>query len=113
MKITKSDVRKIKNATKTEIEKLKAEYEELTKNIHSINNTALILLCVISVAVIFYFRNSFFEFIGFILFVYAFYTLSSRIGHREGYLDGYYEASHQKENNADAGPNKETGNSER
>jgi hypothetical protein len=99
MKITKKDVRKITSATEAELEKLKQEYEVVAKNIGPLNNTALIMLCVVGIAALFYFGNGFFEFIGFlgfILFVYAFYTLANRIGHREGYFDGYYEASHQK-----------------
>jgi hypothetical protein len=100
MNVKKKDVRKIKNATETEIKKLKEEYEIVTKNIHSIGNTVLILLCITGVATIFYFRDGFFDFVGFILFVYAFYTLSNRVGHQEGYLDGYYEASQRKDGTA-------------
>lgn len=99
MKINKKDVRKIKSATKEEIEKLKQEYEIVAKSIHWTSNTVLILLGIVGLATLFYFRNGFFEFIGFVgfmLFVYVFYTLANRVGHQEGYLEGYYEASHQK-----------------
>jgi len=106
----KKDVRKIKSATKEELEKLKGDYDAWAKNSYYINNSTLVVLCVLSVAALFYFRNAVFDFIGFIVFVYTFYTLASRVGHREGYLDGYYEASHQiKGGDPDmsAGPRKE------
>jgi hypothetical protein len=99
MKIKKNDVRKIKNATEAELEKLKQEYAVVAQNIHTMSNTGLILFGIVGLALLFYFRNGFFEFlglVGFMLFVYAFYTLANRAGHREGYLDGYYEASHRQ-----------------
>jgi hypothetical protein len=91
MHIKKSDVKKIKNATAAELESMKHEYQTLTQNPSLFSNPTLIILCVAGIACIVYFHNSLFNFIGLVLFAYGLYTFASRSGHREGYLEGYYE----------------------
>lgn len=102
MKFSKKDVRKIKSATKEELDKLQKEYEALTKNIRGMSPAGLLVIAVAGIAVILYFRNNLFDFIGLIMILYPLYIFIQRGAHREGYFEGYYDmmtkmGSHQAE----------------
>lgn len=91
MKFSKKDVRKIKNATKEEMDSLQKEYEALVKNVNSMSPAGLLAIAVLGIAVILYFRTNLLDFIGLIMLLYPLYVFIQRGAHREGYFEGYYD----------------------
>jgi len=91
MKFTKKDARKIKKATKEELDKLQNEYEALMDNVSGMSPAGLLLIAVAGVAVILLFRSNIFDLIGLAMLLYPLYILAQRGAHREGYFEGYYD----------------------
>lgn len=91
MKFSKKDVRKIKKATKEELEKLQKEYEGLMDNVQGMSPAGLLAIAVGGVAAILFFRSNILDFIGLIMILYPLYIFVQRGAHREGYFEGYYD----------------------
>lgn len=67
---------------------LKSHYKRALKKVKSMDNTGLILLCIVGIAGIVYFENGLLNFIALIVFSYAFYIFANREGYRDGFYDG-------------------------
>lgn len=91
MKFSKKNVRKIKNATREELDNLQKEYESLIKNVNGMSPAGLLVIAVAGIAVILFFRSNLLDFIGLIMILYPLYVFVKRGAHREGYFEGYYE----------------------
>jgi len=91
MEFKKKDVRKIKNATKEELEKLQDEYKAVTENIQGMSPAGLLMLGVAGVLIILYFKYMVFDLIGLVLLLYSLYVFIQRGAHRKGYFEGYYD----------------------
>jgi len=91
MEFKKKDVRKIKNATKEELEKLQNEYKAVTESIQGMSPAGLLMLGVAGILIILYFKYMIFDLIGLILLLYSLYVFIQRGAHRKGYFEGYYD----------------------
>lgn len=91
MKFSKKDVRKLKSATKEELGKLQKEYEALMKDVQGMSPVGLLAIAVAGIAVILFFKNNVFDFIGLAMILYPLYLFIQRGAHREGYFEGYYD----------------------
>ena len=92
MEHKKKDIKKIKKATKEELNKLHEQYKEATKNVSGMSPAGLLLISVAGIVVILLFHNTLaLILIGLIMLLYPIYIFIKRGAHREGYFEGYYE----------------------
>ncbi|MFA6338696.1 MAG: hypothetical protein WCW87_01375 [Candidatus Paceibacterota bacterium] len=91
MKFNKKNVGKIKNATQEELNKLHEEYKGVSKNVSGMSLAGLMVIAVMGIAMILYFQNKLFVFVGLVMLLYPIYIFIKRGAHREGYFEGYYE----------------------
>lgn len=91
MTFEKKDVRKIKKATKEELNKLQQEYKAVMGSVNGMSPFALLLVAVIGIATILYFQSNLLDLLGLVLLLYPMYTFVQRGAHREGYFEGFYE----------------------
>jgi len=92
MEHKKKDVKKIKKATKEELNKLHEQYKEVTKNVSGMSPVGLLLIATAGIVVILLFHNTLvFIVIGLVMLLWPIYIFIKRGAHREGYFEGYYE----------------------
>ncbi|MFA5052957.1 MAG: hypothetical protein WC565_02790 [Parcubacteria group bacterium] len=107
MKINSKNIKKharnIKNASEEEISRFREEYHKLMGNVETINSPLLLVLALIGVFIILYFKNNFFDIIGLIILIYPFYLFVRRGSHEEGFFEGYYDfmTKERREGNSD------------
>lgn len=89
-KDVKKKVKKIKHASKEEIDMLKEEYQKVIGVVKGMTSPILFVVSLVGIFVILYFRNNFIDFIGLIVFIYPFYLFVQKEGHKDGFFEGYY-----------------------
>lgn len=91
MELKKKDVKKIKNATHEELEKLHKDYKTVAKNVSGMSLAGLLLIAVAGIVIILLFQNKILVIIGLVMLLSPIYIFIRRGAHREGYFEGYYE----------------------
>ncbi len=91
MEIKKKDVKKIKNATKEEMDKLHDQYKTVSKSVGGMSSLGLGLIALAGIFVVLYFQNKFLVLVGLLMILVSLYVFIRRGAHREGYFEGYYE----------------------
>ncbi len=91
MEIKKKDVKKIKNATKEEMNKLQDQYKTVSKSVGGMSPLGLAIISLAGIFVVLYFSNKFLVLVGLLMIFGSLYVFIRRGAHREGYFEGYYE----------------------
>ena len=91
MEIKKKDVKKIKTATKEQMDKLQDQYKTVSKSVGGMSPLGLALVALAGIFVVLYFQNKFLVLVGLLMILVSLYVFIRRGAHREGYFEGYYE----------------------
>ncbi len=68
---------------------IQQEYNDWAKISRPINNNLLILFIIISAGIIYFFKNTIFSNLSWIVIFYCSWLIANRTGHNEGYMQGY------------------------
>lgn len=100
----KKHAREIKNATESELSKLKEEYQKMMGGMQTMSSAGLLIVSLTGIFVILFFKNMFFDFLGILVFAYPFYLFVKKESHEEGFCEGGYHvmSGDKKEKNGAA-----------
>ena len=94
-------MRKIKKATRDELDIVHKEYEALMASVRGMSPVGLFLIALAGIAVVLYFTSNLLDLVGLALMLYPLYVFIRRGAHREGYFEGYYDLMTKAEGRMD------------